>query len=202
MQVDNLTDKEIPSDNVQVFPSTDERLKHLGEILSNESSQNILSLLLEKELTIMEIAKTSGISANLVIHHLKKMVDSGIVKVVHESKNSRGHPLRFYRAKSAIVILTKEAAARADKSKSLRSVLGRITRFGVIGIAGTFTWIVTSSNYALESAFKYPRPTLPPYMTPIEPQTSSEFLIPVMITAGIVIAGVLLNRYLPKLIRK
>lgn len=37
----------------------------------------------------------------------------------------------------------------------------------------------------LEMAFKYPRPTLPPYMTPIEPQVGKFYNSPVALGAGI-----------------
>lgn len=195
-------DKIHSENNIQIFPTTDDRLKQLGEIFSNNSSREILSLLMYKEMTVMQISKESGISANLVIHHLKKMLHSDIVTITRQSKNSRGNPLRFYRAKRAIVILGKNAACRADKNKSLRNVLGKITKLGAIGIAGAFTWIITNSHHALESAFKYPRPALPPYMTPIEPQSSYGILFPVLATVGIVIFGIVLSCYLPKIIRK
>jgi vacuolar-type H+-ATPase subunit F/Vma7 len=189
-------------DGVQVFSTDDSRLKLLGEVFSNESSRKILSLLLEKESTIMEISKECEISVNLTIHHLKKMVDSGIVVITKETTNSRGRPLRFYRAKPAIVILPPEAAARASKSKSLQKTLGKIIRFGSIGLVGMFTWVFTSSTHSLlETALKYPRPTLPPYMTPIEPQSSGDLVFATVITASVVVAGILINHIFKRIRR-
>jgi hypothetical protein len=188
--------------NFQVFPNDDDRLKNLGEIFSNESSRKIFTLLLEKELTIMEVSKESGISANLIIHHLRKMISSNIVSVTKETKNSRGRPLRFYRAKSAIVIASKDALNHSKPSKSLRKTLEEFTRFSMIGIAGVFTWIITNSHSALESAFKYPRPILPPYMTPIEPQLGGEVFFSAIVVAGVVAAGLAINYFIPKLIPK
>ena len=188
--------------NFQVFPNDDDRLKNLGEIFSNESSRKIFTLLLEKELTIMEVSKESGFSANLIIHHLRKMVSSNIVSVTKETKNSRGRPLRFYRAKSAIVIASKDALNHSKPSKSLRKTLEEITRFSMIGIAGVFTWIITNSHSALESAFKYPRPILPPYMTPIEPQLGGEVFFSAIVVAGVVATGLAINYFIPKLIPK
>ena len=196
-------DLQIPTehtnDSIQIFPTNDERLKFLGEIFSNESSRKILTLLLEKELTIMEISKESGISPNLIIHHLKKMIESSIVTITKESTNSRGRPLRFYRAKPAIIILSKDAVDRANDSKSLKKTLGKITRFTSIGLVGIFTWIFTiSSHDPLDSAFKYPRPTLPPYMNPIEPQVGDGFF-PILLAVGIIVVGIVINHYLPKI---
>lgn len=188
-------------DNIEVFSTSDERLKILGQIFSNESSRKILTLLLEKELTIMNISNESGISANLIMHHLKKMINSNIVSVTRETTNSRGHPLRFYRAKPAIVILSKDSLRDAKTRKSLRNALANITRFSAVGIAGIFIWILTNSQTALESAFKYPRPTLPPYMNPIEPQLGVDFVS--FLAVGVVVsAGITLSYFIPKLIKK
>jgi DNA-binding transcriptional ArsR family regulator len=41
---------------VEIFSSTDERLKFLGKILNNDYSRQILLLLAEKEMTANEIA--------------------------------------------------------------------------------------------------------------------------------------------------
>ncbi|MCV0366359.1 MAG: winged helix-turn-helix domain-containing protein [Nitrosopumilus sp.] len=200
---DTQTQTESVASNVQVFPTNDDRLKFLGEIFSNDSSRKILTALLEKELTIMEISKETGFSANLIIHHIKKMVNSDVVTITKESTNSRGRPLRFYRAKPAIVILSKDAASRANTSKSLQKTLGKITRFASIGLAGIFTWVfANSSQIVLDSAFKYPRPTLPPYMTPIEPQMQSgEIVFAIVVTVSVVVAGLVIN-YLVKRIRR
>lgn len=188
--------------SIQIFPTNDYRLKFLGEIFSNESSRKILTLLLDSELTVMEISKKSGFSANLIIHHLKKMMESEIVTITKELKTSRGRPLKFYRAKSAFVIVSKGVAKRATKSKSLRKTLEKITRFSVIGIIGSLTWIVSNSQHVLETASKYPRPTLPPYMTPIEPQHGAEFFSSLVVTTLVIVACLGINHYIPKLFRK
>ena len=191
---------ECEKDDIQIFPTDDDRLKLLGEIFSNESSRKILMLLLEKELTMMDISKDSGLSLNLITHHLKKMVDTEIVTITKESKNSRGRPLRFYRAKPAIVILSKDVANFTNTSKSLKKTLGKITRFTAIGMAGALAWILAySPQDPLESAAKYPRPTLPPYLTPIEPQVQSgEFVFAIFITTSVMVAGFLITRMIKR----
>lgn len=190
------------NDNIQVFSTNDDRLKIIGEIFGNKTSRAILALLLVKDMTIMQIAQESKVSANLVMYHIKKMLQSDIIMVTKHSKNSRGHPLRFYRAKPAIVILSKDTASSTIKSKSFLNALEKSVRFSAVGIAGAISWILTNSHYALESAFKYPRPTLPPYMSPVEPQVSNEFLFPLIVTVGIVVLGFLINHYLPQIIKR
>ncbi|MGY5146583.1 MAG: ArsR family transcriptional regulator [Candidatus Nitrosopumilus sp. bin_7KS] len=199
-KVNTQRSAECEKDDIQIFPTDDDRLKLLGEIFSNESSRKILTLLLEKELTVMGISKDSGFSSNLIIHHLKKMVDTDVVTITKESTNSRGRPLKFYRAKPAIVILSKDAANRASSSKSLKKTLGKITRFTAIGLTGVVAWILAySPQDPLESAAKYPRPILPHYMTPIEPQVQSgEFVFAILITASVMFAGFLITRMIKR----
>lgn len=160
-----------------------------------------MTLLLGRDRTIMEISKESEISPTLIIHHLKKMIDTDIVTITKVSTNSRGHPMRSYRAKSVIIILSENAANRVNTSKSLQKTLGKITRFASIGLAGVFTWILVNSSHTIDSAFKYPRPVLPPYMTPIEPQSSGDPVFAIIITASVMVTGFVITRMI-KQIRK
>src|SRR3990172_7295346 len=61
------------------------------------------------------------------------------------------------------------------------------TSFVVFSISQTLMLTVADP---LETAFKYPRPTLPPYMTPIEPQVGKFYNSPVALGAG---AGAVLS---------
>lgn len=193
---ERCTEMAEPENNTQIFSTNDERLKFLGEILGNESSRKILTLLIAKESTIMNISIELNLSPNLIIHHLKKMIQSGIVTVIKESVNKRGRPLRFYRAKQSILIFSKDAHERAKKSKSLLKTVTRIARFTAIGLAGVFTWMTTATN-PLDVALKYPRPGLPPYMDPIESFVSpAEFIFPFTMAAIAIIVGLVINKFL------
>ena len=61
-KADTQRSAEYEKDDIQIFPTDDNRLKLLGEIFSNESSRKVLTLLLEKELTVMDISKQSVLS--------------------------------------------------------------------------------------------------------------------------------------------
>ena len=170
-----------------VFSSDDQRLKVLGEIFGNNTSRNIITVLIEHEMTAMQISDKLGLKLNLVIYHLEKMMSLRIISVTKRTKNSRGHQVKHYRAKQAVMIFSKNAKTRAEKSKMLSDIIKRITRFSAIGIAGVFTWLFTNiatqgdriSN-SIDTALKYPRPTLPPYLTPIEPQSGGEGIVPIV----------------------
>src|SRR5438309_6579342 len=181
-----------------VFSSDDERLKFLGEIFGNSTSRTILSLLIEQEMTVMEIAKKTGMKPNLIMHHLNKMIQTEVVTITKKTINSRGHLMKHYKAKPVIMMFSKNHAKRAQKSKSLFRIIKRITRFASIGFAGALTWMIT--NPQGNTAFKYPKTTLPPYMTPIEPTGYwSEFVFAITITISVVIAGIVIERIFSRL---
>lgn len=190
-----------------VFSSEDKRLKILGEIFGNSTSRGIIAALIEDELTAMQISDKLGLNLNLVMYHLEKMMLLQIILVTKRTKNSRGHQIKHYRAKQAVMIFSKKAKDRAEKSKMFSDMVKRITRFSAIGIAGMSTWFVTNITIqgdritnSLDSALKYPRPTLSPYMTPIEPQSGGDIFIPIILGIVVVVSLLTVDRIiLPKI---
>ena len=184
--------------NMAVFSSDDERLKFLGEIFGNSTSRTILSLLIEQDMTVMEIAKKTGIKPNLIMHHLNKMMQAEVVTITKKTINSRGRLMKHYKAKPAIMMFSKNHAKRAQKSKSLFRIIKRITRFASIGFAGTLTWMITSPEG--NTAFKSPKTTLPPYMTPVEVTSYwGDLVFAITITISVVIAGMVIERIFSRL---
>ena len=194
----NASHPDANESNHMIFASDDQRLKTLGEIFGNETSRKIITALIEDEMTSSQISEMLGLKLNLVKYHLDKMLSLEMVSIKKTTKNTRGHQVKHYRAKQAVMIFSKKSKNKAEKSKMLSDMVKRITKITSIGIVGICTWF--STNVALQGdritssideALKYPRPTLPPYMAPIEPQSaSSEMVFPIIITS-IVIASLL-----------
>ena len=183
-----------------VFSSDDQRLKILGEIFGNNTSRNIITLLIENEMTATQISNKLELKLNLVLYHLEKMLSLQIISITKRTKNTRGHQVKHYRAKQAVMIFSKNAKTRAQKNTMLSDVIKRITRFSAIGIAGVFTWLTTNISIqgdkitnSIDTALKYPRPTLPPYMTPIEPQ-SGDGIIPIIFGVAMIVALLIIDR--------
>jgi predicted transcriptional regulator len=202
-------DYEKIKDTILIFSSEDERLKFLGEILSNESSRSILTLLIEKEMTLMQIAKQTSLNPTLVIHHLKKLLQSDVVTITKTIANKKGRPMKFYRARPILMISSKGIRDNIHKNKSLLNVIKKISRFAAIGLAGMSAWMVTSTGTMLDplqSAYKYPRPTIPPYMAPIEPHSlvflQGDLAIPAISAVGVVIVGLVINHIISRQRRK
>jgi len=146
----NIPNNEENSDEietkVQIFSNKDEKLKFLGKMLNSDSSRAILLLLIEKEMTANEIADESKQSLSLVIHHLNKMMQSDIVTISKTISNTRNQPMKYYTAKSGILILPENASKKAKESKSFSNSLKTIMKFSAIGIIGFLTWFYDIIN--------------------------------------------------------
>lgn len=134
-------DEPIDSGKIDILSTEDEKLKEIGEILSSDSSRQILKLLFNNSLSANQIAQKTEMSLPLVIHHLKKMQNVGVVKITNIGKNTKSHDVKFYTIdKVAIVILPSEMQQSAKKSKSLFNSFNRIHRLATLGGISIATW--------------------------------------------------------------
>lgn len=139
------------SDKVEILSTEDQKIKAIGEILSSDSSRQILRLLFNDALTANQISQKTGVSLPLVIYHLKKMQEANVVKITNVGKNTKSHDMKFYTAdKFAIVILPEQMSSPAKKSKSLLNSFSRIHRLATLGAACIAVWF--SSQFALQQS--------------------------------------------------
>ncbi|HSB83637.1 MAG TPA: winged helix-turn-helix domain-containing protein [Nitrosarchaeum sp.] len=139
---DTLEDESVGiSDRVEIISTEDQKIKAIGEILSADSSREILKILFNDSLTANQIAQKTEISLPLVIYHLKKMQESGVVKITNVGKNTKSHDMKFYTVdKLAIIILPSKMSEPAKKSKSLFNSFTRIHRLATLGGVTIAAW--------------------------------------------------------------
>lgn len=129
-------------EKVEILSTDDEKIKLIGSVLSNDASRNILKLLFEHEMTANEIAQKTGTLLSLVIFHLQKMQEAGIVTINEVRKNRKGRDMKYYgTTKFAVIILPSKLSEKAKNSKSLNNSLNKIFRFSAIGLAGLVSWL-------------------------------------------------------------
>ena len=131
------------NDKIEIFSISDNKIKFLGEMFSNDTSRQILILLIKKEMTTSEISEKTQLSFSLVIHHLNKMIQVSIVEVSRIGKNTKNHDVKFYSAKPGILILPENASQKAKESKSFSKSLKSIMKFAVIGIVSIASYVLT-----------------------------------------------------------
>ncbi|MFB5609066.1 MAG: ArsR family transcriptional regulator [Nitrosarchaeum sp.] len=157
------------ADRVEILSTDDQKIKAIGEILSSDSSRAILKLLFNDSLTANQIAQKTEISLPLVIYHLKKMQESGVVKITSVGKNTKSHDMKFYTIdKLAIVILPSVMSEPAKKSKSLFNSFTRIHRIATLGSVSIAAW------FSSQIIQKIPDQSMST-MSPMPPETEMAF---------------------------
>jgi len=131
-------------DTVEILSTDDEKIKKLGELLSNDSSRIILKLLFDADMTANQIAQKTDMLLSLVIYHLNKMMEFGIVKINKIEKNQKDHDMKYYTAsKLAVLILPSKSVEKAKKSKSLLLSFKRLYKFAAIGISAGISYMIS-----------------------------------------------------------
>jgi DNA-binding transcriptional ArsR family regulator len=141
MTVEEENDPIAISERVEILSTEDQKIKAIGEILSSDSSRDILKILFNDSMTANQISQKTTISLPLVIYHLKKMQESGVVKIANVGKNTKSHDMKFYTVdKLAIVILPSKMSGPAKNSKSLFNSFNRIHRLATLGGVSLAAW--------------------------------------------------------------
>jgi len=137
--VDN--NKEDNHHDINVFHSDDEKLKLLGELLSNKSSRNIIKLLLEKEMYTNEIANNLDMRISLVIHHLKKLEELGLLQITNKSIVKKGNKHKHFKINPYIFLLLNEGKDKLQNTGLLKRIFKKGVRHSVLGGFFTFALI-------------------------------------------------------------
>ena len=191
------------ADRVEILSTEDQKIKAVGEILSSDSSRMILKILFNDSLTANQISQKTDISLPLVIYHLKKMQESGVVKIISVGKNTKSHDMKYYTIdKLAIVILPSSMSEPAKKSKSLFNSFTRIHRLATLGGVSIAAWFssqiiqrgsqVTESSHTSQEASEMTMKTIPSEETTLRAMPTEEMgdtmmqSIPVMQTDPII----------------
>lgn len=85
-----------------------ERLAELLKVLANPIRLKILALCLSKERTSRELREELGISKPLLIAHLRKLVDSGLLEYRTELDEERMIVRKYYKTKSFEICVNSE----------------------------------------------------------------------------------------------
>jgi DNA-binding transcriptional ArsR family regulator len=214
------------NDKIEILSTDDERIKSVGELLSSDSSRAILKLLFNDQMTANQIAQKMEISLPLVIYHLKKMQEAGIVKIAQTEKNTKSHDMKVYTVdKFAIVILPSGMTEKAKSSKSLHNSFNRIYRFATIGGAAIAAWfssqfiqqnqqvavqdsssgdqtemMMKGASEAAQRAMDAPSAEMMPYAAQSQPvatgEPTTDIYVSIIITLVVIVAGLIIERIL------
>lgn len=128
---------------IKVFSSDDEKLKILGELLSNKSSREIIKLLMEKEYYTNEIADKLDLRTNLIIHHLKKLEELGLLEITQKKIVKKGNDHRYFRMIPNLFLHPSETSEEMTQKKTLKKIFKENIKIMSIGLAILSSWFLS-----------------------------------------------------------
>ncbi|MHA2362682.1 MAG: winged helix-turn-helix domain-containing protein [Candidatus Hodarchaeales archaeon] len=87
-------------------PNSDEKIAKVKEItdpetvpiLFHEKKEELLALLVQKEMNIIELKNETKINPGTIKRHLNDLIEKGLIRQSREEKNIYGVLMKFYRA--------------------------------------------------------------------------------------------------------
>lgn len=133
-------------DKIKVFSSEDDKLKVLGELLSNKSSRDIIRLLTEKEMYTNEIAKKLDMRSNLVIHHLKKLEELGLLEIDNKKITKKGNDHKYYRMVPNLLVSISQTNYEIKENGFLKRIFKKRIKYFVLGFFVILGGIATNNQ--------------------------------------------------------
>ncbi len=140
------------SSKIKVFAS-DDNLKTLGELLSNDSSRKIIYNLMNKEMYTNEISIKLDMRVSLVIHHLKKLEELGMLEITNKKIKRKGIDHRFFKISSDIFVKLDKTREELDKKGILKKIFRDGIKFGAILFSFVFSSLWHNFLSIKESVF-------------------------------------------------
>jgi len=132
-------------DKVKVFAS-DDNLKTLGELLSNDSSRKIIYNLMNKKMYTNELATKLDMRVSLVIHHLKKLEELQMIEISEEKIKRKGVKHRFFKINSDIFVTINKDKVEIEEKGFLSRIFKEGVKFTSIGIASLVSYLLTQKQ--------------------------------------------------------
>jgi DNA-binding transcriptional ArsR family regulator len=133
------------ADNYISIDLNDPRMKHLSEILGNESCKKILNLLAENEWTETEIARELKMPLNSVDYNIKKLVNAGLIESSSHWWSAKGKKMPSYKVSNKKIIISPR---RMGSSFIIPAIMtGVVAILGIRKLMGSTTEIQLTQGF-------------------------------------------------------
>lgn len=148
---------------IEILSIRDERLKTLGEALSNDTSRAILGCIMEGNTTAAQIASALNLSLPLVVYHLERLLKTNIIKIADVELNSKGRDRKIYGAKK-IAIFIQLKPDDPNLTQRLQKLFVVSVTVTAIGVAAAI-WQAANAQNGVQMVVTDPEDTLNPIRT-------------------------------------
>lgn len=115
------------SNQIEILTTDDERLKIIGEELSNDTGRAVLTKLFDGANNISKIASELNVSIALVSWHIQRLAKVGLVRISNIELSSKNKKVYHYTpTKLALIIIPKQLAESNLESKIVKTSLKKL----------------------------------------------------------------------------
>lgn len=141
---------------IEILTTDDERLKIIGEELSNDTGRAILNKLFDGVNSISAIAHSLDVSVPLVSWHIQRLSRAGLIRIQHKGLSSKNKEVMHYTpVKMALIIVPSAIAKSSIYSKILKNAL--LKAYHSLAVAATFVGS-TIAAYVIQRTITAERP--------------------------------------------
>lgn len=133
----NMDESDIPK--IKVFDLSDESLKLLGELLTNESSRSIILALIENQMYVNQLAEKLDMRVSLVIHHLKKLGKLGLLEIIEKPITKRTKDHKFFKINTDVFL----SFTIDETGNKLKRIFKDGIKFTSVGLISAMTYFLS-----------------------------------------------------------
>lgn len=145
-------------ESIEILTTDDERLKIIGEELSNDTGRAVITKLVEGVNTISAIAQSLDISIRIVSWHIQRLSKAGLITIKDIKLSSRNKEVMCYAPTKLALVIVPAAVTKSNVyTKVLKSALMKVYK----QLPALMTFIGSSiSLYIAQKATESPTLTL------------------------------------------
>lgn len=137
----------MPMGKLLMFNLSDEMTKDLAEVLTNNTSRQIVNLLADSELTATDISAKLNIPLNTLSYNLTKLKKVGLIEEKDFYYSEKGKKMPKYG------VVNKHILISPKEPKGIKTKLSSLLPIAVLGVAGSFIFLIKNIPQAeIESA--------------------------------------------------
>ncbi len=122
----------------------DDNSKEISQVIANDTARKILSLLSERSMTLTEICAELEIPLSSGEYSLKKLQDTGLIKIIGTKQSERNVEMKIYAPEEKFIVIAPKSLKKEDTIFALKSLLPLLA-IGII-ILGFGLYMVNQSQ--------------------------------------------------------
>lgn len=130
----------------------------IAQLFSDKTRVNIIELLTENELTNSQIARTLNLSKPTISHHIRLLLDAGIVQISRTEHEEHGIKMKFYKINPNILTIDAVEGNKLMEfiSKEIKTVMA--ARMNGTGKEGNIAFLRLLKSTVLDTGIDMDKP--------------------------------------------